>query len=96
MADSIALTTDMLVVLGLLAATIYLFVSEVVRVDVAAIMVMVTLGLLSMVPGLEQIVSVENLFSGFASNAVISIIAVMIIGAGLDKTGAMSRVAASS
>jgi di/tricarboxylate transporter len=45
--------------------------------------------------GLEEgLVSVNNLFDGFASNAVISIIAVMIIGAGLDKTGLMSRVAA--
>jgi di/tricarboxylate transporter len=33
------------------------------------------------------------LFSGFSSNAVISIIAVMILGGGLDKTGAMERVA---
>ncbi len=94
MAEPISLTTDMLVVLGLLGITIYLFVSEVVRVDVAAIMVMVTLGLLTMFPGLEQIVPIRDLFNGFASNAVISIIAVMIIGAGLDKTGAMSRVAA--
>ena len=36
---------------------------------------------------------VRHLFDGFASNAVISIIAVMIIGAGLDRTGAMSSVA---
>jgi di/tricarboxylate transporter len=36
----------------------------------------------------------NHLFDGFASNAVISIIAVMIIGAGLDKTGVMSKVAA--
>jgi di/tricarboxylate transporter len=83
----------MMVVLGLLAATIYLFVSEIVRVDVAAVLVMVALGLLTMVPGLEGIVSVQDLFNGFASNAVVSIIAVMIIGAGLDKTGVMSRVA---
>jgi di/tricarboxylate transporter len=38
-------------------------------------------------------VPVQSLFDGFASNAVISIIAVMIIGAGLDKTGIMSQVA---
>ncbi|MET0093396.1 MAG: SLC13 family permease, partial [Sedimenticola sp.] len=36
----------------------------------------------------------RHLFDGFSSNAVISIIAVMIIGAGLDKTGVMSKVAA--
>ncbi|MDG1430060.1 MAG: SLC13 family permease, partial [Paracoccaceae bacterium] len=33
-------------------------------------------------------------FTGFSSNAVISIIAVMIIGAGLDRTGVMNSVAA--
>ena len=36
----------------------------------------------------------KTLFDGFSSNAVISIIAVMIIGAGLDKTGLMSQLAA--
>lgn len=83
----------MAVVLGLLALTIVLFVTEVVRIDVAAIGVMVLLGLLSLVPGLESISDPQSLFDGFASNAVISIIAVMIIGAGLDKTGIMSSVA---
>ena len=44
--------------------------------------------------GLEQgLVDTQNLFDGFASNAVMSIIAVMMIGAGLDKTGMMSKVA---
>jgi hypothetical protein len=42
----------------------------------------------------EGLVDNNHLFDGFASNAVISIIAVMIIGAGLDKTGIMSKVAA--
>ncbi|MEM7216515.1 MAG: SLC13 family permease [Pseudomonadota bacterium] len=92
--DAIALTTEMSVVLGLLGLTVVLFVSEVVRVDHAAILVMVLLGLLTYIPGLESLADVNSLFDGFASNAVISIIAVMIIGAGLDKTGVMSRVAA--
>jgi di/tricarboxylate transporter len=35
----------------------------------------------------------DVLFSGFSSNAVVSIIGVMILGGGLDKTGAMERVA---
>jgi len=77
--------------------TIYLFVFEVVGVDVAAATVMVLLGLSSLlapVMGLEQgLVDTHHLFDGFASNAVISIIAVMIIGAGLDRTGVMSSVA---
>jgi di/tricarboxylate transporter len=89
--EAIALTQEMMVVLGILAFTIYLFVSEIVRVDVAAIIVMVLLGLVSY--AWIPLVPVEHLFDGFASNAVISIIAVMIIGAGLDRTGIMSRVA---
>ena len=92
--EAVALTTEMVVVLCLLSFTVFLFVSEIVRVDLAAILVMLTLGLLTFVPGLEGLLDVNQLFSGFASNAVISIIAVMIIGAGLDKTGVMSRVAA--
>ena len=87
------LTNEMLWVLGILAFTVYLFVSEIVRVDVAAILVMVLLGLTTVVPGVPPLVDVAHLFDGFASNAVISIIAVMIIGAGLDKTGLMSQVA---
>ena len=93
MVDPLTLTTEIIVVLALLAMTIYLFVSEIVRVDVAAISVMVMLGLTTMIPGLEPLISTDILFSGFSSNAVISIIAVMIIGAGLDKTGLMSRLA---
>lgn len=83
----------MMVVLGLLAFTVALFVSEIIRIDLAAILVMVSLGALSYLPGLSNLADINHLFDGFASNAVISIIAVMIIGAGLDKTGLMSKVA---
>lgn len=87
------LTTEMLWVLGLLAFTVFLFVSEVVRVDVAAILILVLLGLTTVLPFVPQLVAPDQLFTGFASNAVISIIAVMIIGAGLDRTGIMGLVA---
>jgi di/tricarboxylate transporter len=92
--ELIALNTEMIAVLFLLAFTIFLFVSEIVRVDLAAIIIMVLLGALSYVPELNGLADVNHLFDGFASNAVISIIAVMIIGAGLDKTGLMNTVAA--
>ena len=85
MEAGIHLSQDMVLVLVLLSATIGLFVSELVRIDIAAILVMVVIGLLGLVPSRE-------LFNGFASNAVISIIAVMILGAGLDRTGAMTVV----
>ncbi len=82
---------------AILVLTIYLFAFEVVGVDVAATTIMVLLGLttlLAPVMGLDQgLVDTKHLFDGFSSNAVMSIIAVMIIGAGLDKTGIMSKVA---
>ncbi|MEW8505710.1 MAG: SLC13 family permease [Candidatus Thiodiazotropha sp.] len=82
---------------AILMLTIYLFAFEVVGVDVAAASIMVLLGLSSLLApfmGLEQgLVDNTHLFDGFSSNAVISIIAVMIIGAGLDKTGIMNSVA---
>ena len=83
-------------VVAILVLTIYLFVFEVVAIDVAAISIMVILGLSTLLEpmmGLEKgLVNNDQLFDGFSSNAVMSIIAVMIIGAGLDKTGVMSKV----
>lgn len=85
------LTIEMIVTLLILAFTIYLFISEVVRVDLAALLVLCLIGGLSFIPGLDGLADPNTLFEGFASNAVISIMAVMIIGAGLDKTGVMSK-----
>jgi di/tricarboxylate transporter len=91
-------TIEIAWVTAMLLLTIYLFAFEVVSVDLAAVTVMVLLGLSSLlapIMGLEQgLVDTKHLFDGFSSNAVMSIIAVMIIGAGLDKTGIMSKVAA--
>ena len=82
----------------ILLLTIYLFGFEIVPVDVAAICIMVILGLSDFFApwfGLKaSLIPTEHLFDGFSSNAVISIVAVMIIGAGLDRTGVMSKVAA--
>jgi di/tricarboxylate transporter len=86
-----ALTPEIIWVLGILLLTIALFVTEVVRVDVAAISIMVVLALSGAVD--PKVIKPEDVFSGFSSNAVISIIAVMIIGAGLDKTGIMNQIA---
>ncbi|MGD9222463.1 MAG: SLC13 family permease, partial [Desulfobacteraceae bacterium] len=69
-----------------LAFVIVLFISEWVRVDVVGIMMMVLLPLIGLI-------SAKEAFVGLSSNAVCSIIAVIIIGAGLDKTGVMNQVA---
>ncbi len=91
-------TTEIAWVCGILLLTIYLFAFEVVAVDVAAASVMVLLGLTSLfapIMGIDApLVDSKHLFDGFSSNAVMSIIAVMIIGSGLDKTGIMTKVAA--
>ena len=93
MTETIHLTAEMIGVLGILAFTIYLFAFEVLRVDVAAISIMVLIGLSSLIPGYAGLVDPQQLFSGYSSNAVISIMAVMIIGAGLDRTGIMGQLA---
>jgi di/tricarboxylate transporter len=94
---SVVPSPEIAVVMGILLLTVFLFAFEVVGVDVAAVTVMVLLGLLSSfndLLGLAQpLVPTTELFRGFSSNAVMSIIAVMIIGAGLDKTGLMGKVA---
>ncbi|WP_395794333.1 SLC13 family permease [Aquimonas sp.] len=81
-----ALSIDMWLVVGLMVFTMIMFVWERVRQDVTALLVLVSLGLFGLVP-------VEQLFDGFAGDAVISVIATMILGAGLDRTGLLNRVA---
>ncbi|NLA68777.1 MAG: SLC13 family permease [Gammaproteobacteria bacterium] len=85
--ETLALTTDMKLVLGLVALVMVLFLFERVRADLVALVVLVVLGL-------TGLVAPEDIFNGFSSNAVISIIATMILGMGLDRTGALNRLAA--
>lgn len=80
------LTSEMIILLIILGGTVLGFIFEIFRVDVIALLAMIALGVTGLIPGTE-------LFSGFAQNAVISIIAVMIIGAGLDKVGVIQRMA---
>ena len=87
------LTTEMVIIMIIVVFAVFLFATELLRVDVSALLIMTLLGLLIFVPGLDNLLTTDVLFSGFSSNAVISIIAVMILGGGLDKTGAMERVA---
>jgi len=82
----LTLTNDMRLVLGLVAFTMAMFLFERIRADLVALVVLVVLG----VTGLE---APEEIFSGFSGNAVISIMATMILGAGLDRTGALNRLA---
>jgi di/tricarboxylate transporter len=75
-----------MLVLAILIFTMVLFLSNAIRVDVAAVLVLVVLGIFELLPP-------DQLFSGFSSEAVISLIAIMIISAGLESTGISVRVA---
>ena len=86
MDTTLTLTADMELVLGLVFFTMVMFLFERIRADVVALVVLVVLGLTGLVPR-------EDLFGGFAGNAVMSIIATMVLGAGLDRTGALNRLA---
>ena len=44
--ETIAFTIEMAVVLGLLGFTVFLFVSEVIRIDLAALLILVIVGIL--------------------------------------------------
>ncbi len=87
MDTALSLTNDMRMVLGLVGLTMVLFLFERVRADLVALVVLVLLGL-------TGLVAPEDIFNGFSSNAVISVIATMILGMGLDRTGALNRLAA--
>jgi len=76
----LSLTTDMILVLALIGLAVLLFITEWVRVDLVGILMMVLTPFLGLVEPAEA-------FAGLSSNAVVSIIAVMIIGAGLNRTG---------
>jgi di/tricarboxylate transporter len=78
------MTLHIALVLLIFGITIVLFISKLLRVDIVAILVMISLPWLGLVKP-------EEAFSGFASNAVVAIIAVMILGYGVDRSGAMNR-----
>ncbi len=65
-----------LIIIGVL----YLFIKEIFPVDVTAILVMVTLMVLGLVNTHEGV-------SGFSNEAVITILAMFILSAGIEKTG---------
>lgn len=81
--DLTALTPDMTIVFAFLIFVTILFVLDIVRVDMVGLILMVLLPL-------SGVITAGQAVSGLSSNAVVSIIAVIIIGHGLDKTGVMN------
>lgn len=85
--EAMVLTRDMIIVFAVLGLAIILFVFDLLRVDLVGMLMMVLLPL-------TGVISAQEAVAGLSSNAVVSIIAVMILGAGLNKTGVMNVVAA--
>src|SRR5690554_3036259 len=87
LADSGAvLSIEMMLVLALVGFTMVMFVWEKLRSDVTALLVLVMLGFTGLVPS-------DQIFQGFAGTAVISVMATMVLSAGLDRTGLLNRIA---
>lgn len=82
----LSLSPEMIMVLGLVAFTMVMLVLEWIRADMVALLVVVVIGLTGLIPP-------ERVFNGFAGNAVIAIIAIMIMGAGLDRAGVLNLAA---
>jgi di/tricarboxylate transporter len=76
----------MILVMGILAFTTVLSLSSFIRIDVVAVLVLLVLGVTRLLPPAE-------LFSGFSSEAVIALIATMIISSGLEKAGMAVKLA---
>ncbi|GAA0251657.1 SLC13 family permease [Rhodanobacter caeni] len=82
----LSLTPDMILVLGLVGFTMIMLVLEWIRADMVALLVVVVIGLTGLIPA-------DRVFNGFAGNAVIAIIAIMIMGEGLDRAGVLNLTA---
>ena len=81
------LTVDMLVVFAVILVALVLFTVEWVPVDVTAILAMVALMVLE---PWTQISAAEGI-SGFSNPATVTVLAMLILSAGVSRTGAVQR-----
>jgi di/tricarboxylate transporter len=74
------MTPSIALVLGILVVTLVLFITEWVRMDLVALLVLATLAL-------SGLVTPEQALAGFSSPAVVTVWAMFILSAGLSRTG---------
>jgi di/tricarboxylate transporter len=74
---------EIVVVLLIIVAGLVLFITEAVRVDVTAIIIMVSLML-------TGVLTPEEGISGFSNPATVTVMALLILSAGLQSTGAVT------
>ncbi len=75
-------------VLGVLVAAAVLLVTEWLRADLVALLVLVALGV-------SGVLTAREALAGFSNSAVISIIGVFILTAALERTGVTQQLGAS-
>lgn len=71
---------EIVLTLGILLVAVVIFITEIIRADLAALIILVILVIVGLVPP-------EDSISGFANPAVVTIWAVFILSAGLTRTG---------
>jgi len=74
------MTSDIALTLTIIVAAMALFATEKLRVDLVALIVLLSVGLLGLI-------SPERIFDGFSNSAVVTVWAVYIVSGGLFRTG---------
>ena len=74
------MTTEIALTLAIILAALVLFATEKLRVDLVALLVLLSVGLL-------RLINPKEIFDGFANPAVITVWAVYMVSGGLFKTG---------
>jgi di/tricarboxylate transporter len=74
------MTPEIAFVLGVLVVSLILFISEVIRMDLVALLVLCALAI-------RGLVDSEQAFAGFSNTAVITVWAMFILSEGLTRTG---------
>ena len=77
---NVSMTLDIAIVLIILGVSLVLFISEVIRMDLVALLVLGALAL-------TGLVNADQAFAGFSNGAVITVWAMFILSEGLTRTG---------
>lgn len=80
------MTYEIVIAFVILFLAVVLFSTEKIRIDLGAILIMIILPW-------TGIITPSEAFSGFSSNAVITIIAIMILGYGIESSGSLNFIA---
>ncbi|MCB0079037.1 MAG: SLC13 family permease [Anaerolineales bacterium] len=80
------MSTDILIVLAILAVTTVLLIRETIRVDLLSLLVMGVLVVVGILTPMEAV-------AGFANPATLTVAAMFVLSAALQRTGALNRMA---